>query len=384
MTSQYQYKIKSILIATIVFELIFWATLTGIYFTLDGNEQFFRVENKNWWYLLLFIPILLVGFFLALRWKNTTINKLSDTKLLQYLIPPISSTRVFLKFILFKTAITFFIIALLNPQFGTGTTKGKSEGVEIAIALDISNSMRALDLDNKRSRLKIAKMSIERLMKSLHGDRVALIIFAGEAFVQVPLTDDYGSLKSFLNSIDPDMLSNQGTNISDAIETSLSAFDLENNFSKTIIIISDGEDHEGAAIDRSMEAFEKQVIINTVGMGTTSGTVIPNIINGKRAGLKKDSKGKTVTTKVNSKMLTSIARKGGGEYVQAQGSFVDLQPLINNINSLEKTEFESKSFTDYQDQFQWFIAIGLLFILLYFVLPNKQFNKNEPQLNENE
>jgi len=330
------------------------------------------------------IPALIVGFFFALRWKNKAINRLSDSSLLQHLIPPISSARVFLKFILFKTAITCFIIALLNPQFGVGTRKGKSEGVEIAIALDISNSMRALDLDQKRSRLKIAKMSIERLIKSLHGDRVALIIFAGEAFVQVPFTDDYGSLKSFLNSVDPDMLSNQGTNISDAIKTALSGFDLENNFSKTIIVISDGEDHEGAALESAEEAYEKQVIINTVGMGTTRGTVIPNIINGKRAGLKKDNNGNTVTTKVNSKMLASIAKKGGGKYVQAQGSFVDLQPLIDHINNLEKTEFESKSFTDYQDQFQWFIALGLIFLLLYFILPHKRFNKNELQLNENE
>ncbi|MFK8039379.1 MAG: VWA domain-containing protein [Crocinitomicaceae bacterium] len=371
MLSSYNYKIKPILIATMVFELLFWAVFFIILYILNDQVEAFRIENREWWYLFLIIPIILVLFIGGLWWKNKAIKNLANQSLLPHLMPPISSTKVFTKFILFRTSLAFFIIALLNPQFGKGTQKAISEGIEIVVALDISNSMRALDLDENRDRLKIAQMSIDRLINDLHGDKIGIVIFAGEAFIQVPLTSDYGSAKTFLSALSPNMLSNQGTNLSEAIGTSLSAFDLENGINKTIIVISDGEDHEGAAVQMAQEAYSNGIIVNTVGMGTTKGTVIPNYVNGKRVGLKKDAEGNTVTTKINTAMLQEIAQAGGGIYAQAQGNYVNLDPLLTNIKGIEKSEIESKLYTDYEDQFQWFIGLGLILLILFFIFTEK-------------
>ena len=383
MTDNYTYKIKPIAIATLVSELLFWGLFFAVLLVLNNQVEAFRLENRGWWYLFLIIPFLILGFFLSLWWKNKAIKNLAQHSLLPYLIEPISSTKVFFKFIFFRTAIAFFIIALLNPQFGKGTQKAVSEGIEVIVALDISNSMRALDLDEKRDRLKIAKMSIDNLINDLHGDKIGLVIFAGEAFVQVPLTSDYSSAKTFLGAVSPDMLSNQGTNLSDAIQTSFSAFDMENGINKTIIIISDGEDHEGAAIQMAQDVHSKNIIINTVGMGTTMGTVIPDYVNGKRVGLKKDENGNTVTTKINAEMLKEIAAAGGGTYVQAKGNYVNLDPLLESIKGIEKAELESKLYTDYEDQFQWFIGLGLLFIILFFLFSEKPNKLIKQLVNEN-
>lgn len=371
MIANYNYKIKPILIATLVFEVLFWAICFIVLYILNDQVEAFRIENKAWWYLFLIVPVLLILFFSSLLWKNKALSNLADQKLLPHLIPSISSTKVFTKFTLFRTAIVFFIIALLNPQFGKGTQKAIYEGIEIIVALDISNSMRALDLDENRDRLKIAKMSIDRLINDLHGDKIGLVIFAGEAFVQVPLTNDYGSAKTFLSAISPNMMSNQGTNLSEALGASFSAFDLKNGINKTIILISDGEDHEGAAVQMAQEANTNGIIVNTVGMGTTRGTVIPDYVNGKRIGLKKDEDGNTVTTKINAPMLQEIAQVGGGAYVQAQGNYVNLDPLLEKIKHIEKSEIESKLYTDYEDQFQWFIGIGLVFLILFFIFSEK-------------
>lgn len=383
MTNNYNYKIKPIVIATLVSELLFWSLFFGAFIVLSNQVDAFRLENRSWWALFFIIPVLIIGFFLSLKWKNKAIKSLAEESLLHYLIEPISSTKVFIKFLFLKTAIAFFIIALLNPQFGKGTQKAVSEGIEIIVALDISNSMRALDLDEKRDRLKIAKMSIDNLINDLHGDKIGLVIFAGEAFVQVPLTSDYGSAKTFLNAVSPDMLSNQGTNLSDAIQTSFSAFDLENGINKSIIIISDGEDHEGTAIQMAQEVHSQNIIINTVGMGTTKGTVIPDYVNGKRVGLKKDENGNTVTTKINAEMLQEIAAAGGGTYVQAQGNYINLDPLIENIKGIEKAEIESKLYTDYEDQFQWFIGVGLILLILFFISSERPIKLLKQLVNEN-
>ena len=372
--NNYSYKLKPIFIAIIAVEVLFW----GIYFLalyfLNDRVEAFKLENAEWWYLFLIIPLLIAIFVLVLIWKNRALNHLADQKLLPHLIKPISSTKVFLKFFLLRNAIAFFVIALINPQFGKGSQKAISEGIEIMIALDISNSMRALDLDPKRDRLKIAKMSIERLMNDLHGDKIGILLFAGDAFIQVPLTTDYGSAKLFLSSVSPDMISNQGTSISTALEKAMASFDMENDINKSIIIMSDGEDHDGTALQQAQIAKSKNIIVNTIGMGTNKGTVIPDYVNGKRVGLKKDENGNTVTTKINVAMLQELANIGGGSYTQAQGSFVNLDPILDQIKGIDKTELESKLYTDYEDQFQWFIGIGLIFLTIYFFF-TEQKNK---------
>ncbi len=368
----YIYSIKPLTLAIIVWEIIFWSGFFSLYFYMTEQVEAFRIENTEYLPLLLIIPVVIIGFILTLIWKNKAIKRLSDSRLSPFLIHPISTLKTFIKFFLFRNAIVFLLIGLLNPQYGKGKQKAISEGIEIMIALDISNSMRALDLDHDKDRLKVAKMSIERLLNNLHGDKVGVVIFAGDAFMQVPLTTDYNTAKMFLNAVSPDMMTNQGTSIGTAIEKSMTSFNFDNGVNKTIIVMSDGEDFEGAAMLAAQNALDKKVIVNTVGMGTSNGTVIPDFKNGRRIGLKKDEDGNTVMTYLNDQMLQQIAQVGGGSYTKANGSYVNLDGLLESIKTIDKTEIDSNLYTDYEDQFQWFIAIGLLFLIGHYFFTSKR------------
>jgi Ca-activated chloride channel family protein len=366
--NQHTYNLRVILIAELIWEVVFWSVYFGLYFFLIDQVEAFRFEWEAALWGLLSIPLFLSGYLFLIRWKNTVLERLADNRLIPFLTQPVSSIKSFWRFFFFRNALTFLIIALANPQFGKGTTKAVSEGIEIMVALDISNSMRALDLDPKRDRLQVAKMAIEQLLNNLHGDKVGLVLFAGDAFVQLPMTTDYGAAKIFLNSVSPEMMSNQGTAIGEAIDECMSSFDFENGVNKSIIILSDGEDHEGSATMMAEQAYSENVIVSTVGMGTPMGTPIPNIKNGQYVGMKKDKDGNTVTTRLNEAMLKEVANAGGGAYTAAQGTYVNLSGLLDSIRSIDKTEMESKLYTDYKDYFQWFLGFGLLcFVIEFFI-----------------
>ena len=366
--NQHTYNLRVILIAVLIWEVVFWSVYFGLYFFLIDQVEAFRFEWEAALWGLLSIPLFLSGYLFLIRWKNTVLERLADNRLIPFLTQPVSSIKSFWRFFFFRNALTFLIIALANPQFGKGTTKAVSEGIEIMVALDISNSMRALDLDPKRDRLQVAKMAIEQLLNNLHGDKVGLVLFAGDAFVQLPMTTDYGAAKIFLNSVSPEMMSNQGTAIGEAIDECMSSFDFENGVNKSIIILSDGEDHEGSATMMAEQAYSENVIVSTVGMGTPMGTPIPNIKNGQYVGMKKDKDGNTVTTRLNEAMLKEVANAGGGAYTAAQGTYVNLSGLLDSIRSIDKTEMESKLYTDYKDYFQWFLSFGLLcFVIEFFI-----------------
>lgn len=371
-SKNYTYSFKAIVLAIIGWEVVFWAVFFSLFFYMTEQVEAFRIENREYLWLFLIIPAIILGFLWTLHWKNKAIERLADERLTPFLIHPISTLKTFLKYFFFRNAIAFLLIALINPQYGKGKQKAISEGIEIMIALDISNSMRALDLDPEKDRLKVAKMSIERLLNNLHGDKVGIVIFAGDAFVQVPMTTDYRTAKMFLSSVSPDMMTNQGTSIGVAIRRAMESFDLENGVNKAIIVMSDGEDFEGDALIAAQDAKAKNVIVNTVGMGTSKGTVIPDFKNGKRIGLKKDEDGNTVMTHLNEGMLMQIAQAGGGSYTQAQGTYVNLDGLLESIKHIDKTEIDSQLYTDYEDQFQWFIGIGLLFLITHFFFTSKR------------
>ncbi len=360
----HKYNLKTIIFSIFIWEGIFWMTFFGLYFYLIDQVEAFRFEHSQFLWWLLAIPAFIGGYFLLINWKNKVLGNLADQRLLHYLTQPVSSMKSFWKFFFFRNALAFLIIALANPQYGKGTTKAVSEGIEIMLALDISNSMRAIDLDPKRDRLKVAKMAIEQLLKNLHGDKVGVVVFAGDAYVYLPLTIDYGAAKIFLNSVRPELMSNQGTAIGLAIDKCMESFDFENGINKSIIVLSDGEDHEGNAIIAAQRAKEQNVIVSTVGMGRTEGTPIPDYLNGRIVGMKKDENGNTVTTRLNEQMLQEVATAGGGKYTAAQGTYVDLAGLLESIRGIEKTEMDSKLYTDYKDHFQWFLGLGLLCLII--------------------
>lgn len=362
-----KYDIKNILITVVIWEVIFWALSISLYYYMSAVDAF-RFENKYYLWGLCLIPLLVLGYFVVLVWKNKTLSNLASNNLLQYLTSPVSAIKSFFKFFFLRNGLAFLIIALANPQYGKGKNVMVAEGIEIMIALDISNSMRALDLDPNRDRLTIAKMSIDRLLHSLHGDKIGILIFAGDAFLQVPLTADYRAVRMFMASISPEMMTNQGTSIALAIDKCIQSFDMENGVNKAIIVMSDGEDHEGEAEVMAQSASDMNIIVNTVGMGTENETPIPDYQNGKIVGLKKDQFGKTVFTKLNEEMLVNIARNGGGSYTRAEGNYVNLEGLLEDIKRIEKTEMESSLYSDFDDQYHWFLALGLLFIFCEFFI----------------
>ena len=332
-----------------------------------------RYQNSEWLFLLVLIPIIILGFILSVRWRKKAIEVFGQLKLVYKLMPMASEFKLRFKFILFAIAIGSLIIGIANPQIGSKMEEVKREGVDLMIAIDLSNSMLAEDL--QPNRLMRAKQSISKLIDRLDGDRIGLIVFAGDAFVQLPITTDYSAAKLFLSTINTSIVPTQGTAIGKAIELSVKSFDLNNDQNKAIIVITDGENHEDDAIEMADAASEKGVFVHTIGMGSVEGSPIP-IKNryGQLKGYRKDKQGKTVITKLNEEMLQEIAQAGGGSYIRANSTQSGLNALFEEINKMEKSEIGSKVFTDYKDRFQIFIclAIGLLLLdLLILELKNK-------------
>ncbi len=325
-----------------------------------------RFANIEFLYALILIPLFIIIFWIMLRWKKKAMNKFGEFMVIKNLMPAVSNARIHIKFILLMFAYAFFVIGIANPQIGSKLKKVERKGIDIVLALDVSNSMLAEDI--QPNRLERAKQSISKLIDNLRGDRIGIIVFAGKAYIQLPITTDYAAAKLFLSTINTDIVPVQGTAIGDAIEMAKTSFN-ENEHSKAIIIITDGENHEGDAVENAKDVAEEGILVYTIGMGLPDGSPIP-VYNkyGNRTGYKKDNQGNTVITKLNENMLQQIAAAGNGIYVRANNTQAGLRKIFNEINSLEKTEFESKMYSDYEDRFQYFIAIGLLFLLIEFFI----------------
>ena len=364
------YNITNQIITLLVIELVFW----GIFFLgwalLRDLLPGFRFQNPKFLWFLLIIPIMILVYLINLAIKNRAINRFSDEKLVGNLIPDFASAKTFIRFIIYHIAIAFFIIGIANPQMGSKIAEGKQEGVDIMIALDVSNSMMAEDL--KPSRLVRAKMAMEKLINRLGGDRVGIIVFAGSAYVQLPITTDYSAAKLFLGSIDNNIVPVQGTAIGSAIELAMESFNTEEETSKTIIIITDGENHEDDAIKMAEKALDQGIIVNTIGMGSARGAPIPVYRGGRQVDYKKNRQGETVITKLNEPMLLDIAKAGDGVFVRASQQDVGLGILLDNLNQMQKKEYGSVIYTDYESRFQFYIGFGLLLLMIDLILFDKK------------
>lgn len=273
-----------------------------------------------------------------------------------------SNTKRIWKFILFTIAFTFLIIGLINPQIGTKLEDIKRKGADIMICLDVSNSMKAEDL--QPNRLERSKNAIAKLIDKLEGDRIGIIVFGGEAYVQLPITTDYSAAKLFLEGINTDMIPTQGTDIGKAINLAKESFGKEEGKNKAIVIITDGENHEADAINAAEAAAEKGISIHTIGMGSENGAPIPIYKGNVQEGFRKDKDGNTIVTKLNEQVLQEIAAAGNGVYVRATNSDAGLNNVLNELDKLDKKQFESKMFRDYEDRFQPFILTALLFLII--------------------
>lgn len=331
----------------------------------------FRFENIDFWYLFLAVPLLLILLLINRVRRKGALGRFGNISMLSQLMPGVSKYKVWVKFVLIILSLSGIIFGIMKPQFGTKLQEVKREGVEVIIALDISNSMLAEDI--KPNRLERAKRMIDKMIDKMYNDKIGLVMFAGESFLNLPLTTDYSAAKLLVSSVTTDLIPSQGTAIGSAIELSMESFS-EDETSKVLIIITDGENHEDDAINKASEAAEKGIYIHTVGMGSRDGGPIPEYINGRRVGFKKDNSGNTIITKLDESMLSQLSSTANGNFFRADADDVDLSKVIDKINDLEKTEFETKKYSDYDDKFQYALFVGLFF-LIFDMLISERKNK---------
>lgn len=321
----------------------------------------FQLENTYYLYALGLIPVFIIIYWMMGLWRKKALSAFGSIAIIQQLFPDVSTAKRTGKFILYLLAFAFVIIGIVNPQVGTKLEEVKRKGADLMICLDVSNSMNAEDL--QPSRLEKAKQAISKLINKLEGDRLGVIVFGGEAYVQLPITTDYAAAKLFMESINTDMIPTQGTAIGNAIDLAVESFGKDEGKNKAIVVITDGENHEDDAIKAAEAAAEKGIAVHTIGMGSIEGSPIPVYRNNVKEGYRKDKEGNTVVTKLNDQILKEIAAAANGVFVRASNADAGLNSVLNAIDKLEKKQFDSKMYSDYEDRFQWFIAAALLLLL---------------------
>ena len=318
----------------------------------------FRFENPIYLWLLLIIPILIIIKIMMWYVQRKKLSRIGNPTLLEELMPDVSRFRPWVKFLLLITALSSLILTLARPQFGSKISHEKRNGIEAIIALDISNSMLAQDV--QPSRLDKSKLMIENLINSFINDKIGLVVFAGEAYVQLPITSDYVSAKMFLSDITPNLISAQGTDIARAIRVSLSSFTQQKGVGKAIILITDGEDNEGGALEAVKEAKEKGVNVFILGVGDSKGSPIP-LGNGEYL---KDNHGQTVMTALNENMCKEIAQAGSGTYIHIDNTSLAQEQLNNELSKLQKGDSDAVVYSEYNEQFQIVALFSFILLLI--------------------
>ncbi len=334
----------------------------------------FRFANIEVLWLLASIPVFAIGYWLYTRHKRRQLEEFGDPELMAQLMPNASHTRPTVKFCIVMVALTLLIIAAARPQFGQSERTEKRQGIEAIVALDISNSMLAEDV--APNRLDRAKQMLSKLMDNMVNDKVGLVVFAGDAFVQLPITCDYVSAKMFLNSIKPELIKTQGTAIGQALSTSIRCFGEKSDASRAIILITDGENHEDDAVAVAKRAKEEGIQVLVVGIGKPEGSPIP--LPGTNNFIK-DRQGNVVVSRLNEEMCREIAQAGGGLYVRCDNTNTATKTIQKELDKLSTQEIETQVFTDYNEQFQSFALIALFLLVIDFFIFNRK-NKSLTKL----
>jgi len=330
----------------------------------------FRLDEKIWFWTLLVIPVIILLFILVQVWKKSAQKKFANSTLLKRLSPNQSLFKSVLKLIVLSAAFLFLSLALVNPKIGTKLETVRSQGVDIVFAVDVSKSMLAEDI--APNRIEKSKQLVTQIINSLGSDRVGIIAYAGKAFPQLPITTDYAASKMFLQNMNTDMMTSQGTAIREAIELAKTYYDDEEQTNRILVIISDGEDHEGDAASIAEEANEQGIRIFSIGVGNEKGGPIPIKRNGIILNYKKDRNGETVITKLNEDTLKEIAKEANGVYINGSSTNEVVETIKDLLDKMDKKEFESKQIADFKDQFQWFLGFGILFLFIdIFLLERK-------------
>ena len=344
----------------------------------------YQFDNPNFLYLTLIIPFLMLINFLYMSWRKKIQDSYSDSELLEIISPNRSNFKLNLKLILECLVLLLLSIGLANPKIGTELNSINREGVDIVFAIDVSKSMLAEDV--APNRLLRSKRIISEIINSLNSDRVGIVAYAAQAIPQVPLTTDFASVKNFLQIIDTDMLSSQGTSIDSALNLAANFFDQNSETNRVLILLSDGEDHDDIPESLINLIIENNINLISIGVGQDSGSTIPIKVNDRIDSYKKDSNGEVVITKRNSEILNKIASSSGGEYIDGNITEEALENVKVKLDKIDKSEFETSQFVEYKQQFQIFILLALLFIIVdIFIFQTKtKWIQNLNLFNENE
>ncbi len=318
----------------------------------------FRFEDPSYLYLLILVPVLFLIRLWAVRRRKQKLRKFGDPELVRNLMPDVSVSRVVLKFWLMEAALALLVVMLARPQMGSKISQEKRNGIEVIISLDISNSMKATDV--APSRLDKSKMLIENMVDNFVNDKVGLVVFAGDAYVQLPITSDYVSAKMFLQNIDPSMIATQGTDLAKAINVSSKSFTKQDKIGRAIIVITDGEDHQGGAEEAAKAARKAGYRVFVLGIGSPNGSPIPD----GNGGYLKDNTGNEVMSALNEDMCKKVAEAGGGAYIHVDNSNTAQKILNDELTKLQKGDISTAIYSEYDEQFQ---AVGILVIVLLMV-----------------
>jgi len=331
----------------------------------------YQIEEPKYFTYFIFIAILLVLYLLVVFWKRKKQKEFADLPLLNKLSPESSKFKPVLKIVVVSLGLSFLIFALVNPKMGTQLKTIKRQGVDIVFALDVSKSMLAEDI--APNRLEKSKQIISKIVDKLGSDRVGIIIYAGSAYPLLPITTDHAAAKMFLQNADPDMVSSQGTAINEALKLAKTFFDDDTQTNRFLFVISDGEDHEKESEKMAKDILQEGIRTYTIGVGTNKGGPIPiKNNNNTLIGYKKDNKEEVVITKLSVETLKEIAKSGEGEYIYGNNTDKTVEFIEELLLKADKKEFETKQYSDYKDQFQWFIAIALFFLIFDVFLLNKK------------
>ena len=329
----------------------------------------YLLDEPTYAYFFLMIPILFVLFLWIIKWKSNT-QKFISIKMIEYLSPNRSRLKIFFKFLLLILSLSFLIIGLINPKMGTELETVKREGVDLVFAIDVSKSMLAEDI--APNRIEKAKRLVSAIINNLVGDRIGIIAYANQAIPQLPITTDYNAGKMFLQSLNTEMLSSQGTALNSALDLSSSYFNDEDQTNRVVFLISDGEDHSEEAEIASIRASDRGIKVFTFGIGTESGGPIPIKIKGVLESYKKDENGEVVITKRNTKTLKLISKIANGQYIDGNNTKEVVSFVTEILKNLEKKEFDAKKFVSYKDQFQIFTFISFILLLIELFIFEKE------------
>ncbi|MBL7963373.1 MAG: VWA domain-containing protein [Flavobacteriales bacterium] len=354
-----RYPLGPMALVVLLVELLAGGALVFAGWFMDRHVPAFSLERPHYPWALAALPVLTVLYLLDLALRNRRVRLFAIDRTAARMMPAPSAWRSVVRFLLVRHGLSLVAVAAAGPRLGTGLEEVRSTGMDVVIAVDVSNSMLCQDL--KPDRMTAAKRALARFIDGLQGDRLGLVVFAGEAYVQLPLTVDRSAARLFLNSIGPNMVATQGTSIGAAIRTALSGFGEQSTGSKAILVITDGEDHEEEALDAAREAAAQGVVVSTIGMGTVQGGPIPVMRDNVIAGFRKDRSGSVVMTRLNEEVLRGVAEAGGGRFVRATSTDAGLGPLLDDLRGMERTEVGTFQYSGHEDRAHLFIALACVF-----------------------